>query len=111
LPTTSRVYILLDAIEGKADQVAETLRVKAGVKMVDVLEGRPNAITMIKARDRGQLTKLTNWALASVERMTEGWQLLPTQDGYNMNPHTKPCQAEGADSEDSLKGYTSMRKA
>ena len=107
----NRVYILLDAIEGKADQVAETLRVSAGMKMVDVLEGQPNVIMMIQARDRGQLAKLTNRALASVETMTEGWQLLPTQDGYNMNPRTKPCQAKDADSEDSLKGYTSTRKA
>jgi len=108
---TSRVYILLDAIEGKADQVAETLRVRAGVKMVDVLEDRPNVITMIQAHDRSQLAKLTNWALASVETMTEGWQLLPIQNGYNINPRTKICQAKGADSEDSLKGYTITRKA
>lgn len=79
--------------------------------MVDVLEGRPNGITMIQARDRGQLAKLTNWALASVETMTEGRQLLPIQNGCNTNPRTKPCQAKGADSEDSLKGYTITRKA
>ena len=99
----NRVYILLDAIDDKADQVAETLLVREGVKMVDMLEGRPNVITMIQARNRSQLAKLTNKALASVESMTDGWQLLTTQNGCNMNLRTKPCQAKSADSEDSRK--------
>ena len=99
----NRVYILLDAIDGKADQVAETLRVSKGVKIVDLLEERPNVIMMIQAGNRGQLAELTNRALASVESMTDGWQLLPTQNGCNKNLRTKPCQAKSANSEDSRK--------
>ena len=95
----NRVYILLDAIDGKADQVAETLLVREGVKMVDLLEERPNVIMMIQAHNRDQLAELTNRALASVESMTDGWQLLPTQNRYNMKLRTKPYQAKSASSE------------
>jgi len=76
-------------MDGKADQVAQTLRDKVGVKMVDVLEGPPNVIVMIQARDRQRLAELTNRALASVDNLTEGVQLLPTQNGYVMRMNEK----------------------
>ena len=38
---SARVYILLDVIEDKSDQVVQALRGRDGVKMVDVLEGLP----------------------------------------------------------------------
>ena len=61
------VYVLIDAIEGKAGQLAQTLRDQPGVKVVDLLEGPPNVIVMLQARSRQKLAELTNQALVSVE--------------------------------------------
>jgi len=80
---SARVYALLDIMESKSEQVVRALQGKAGVKMVDALEGLPNIIMMVQARDRQQLAELTIQALASAETVTEGVQLLPTQDGCN----------------------------
>jgi hypothetical protein len=67
-------------MEDKPDQVVRVLQGKTGVKMVDVLEGSPNVIMLIQARDRQQLAELTIQAITSTETMTEGMQLLPTRD-------------------------------
>ena len=75
-----RVYVLIDAIEGKAGRVAQMLRGQPGVKMVDVLEGPPDVIVMLQARSRLELAELTNQALVSVESMTEGLKVLPVQN-------------------------------
>ena len=81
---SSRVYILLDTVEGKASNVAHILRGRAGVRLVDVLEGSPDIIMMIQAQSRQQLADLTSQALATVESMTEQVGLLPTQNGQGV---------------------------
>jgi len=81
---TPRVYILLDTVEGKANHVGGILRGKPGVELVDVLEGPPDVVTVIKARGHRQLAKFATQALASVETMTENLQLLPTKDSVGM---------------------------
>ena len=83
---SARVYVLLDVTEDKVAQVVRALRGRDGVKMVDELEGLPNVIMMIQARDRQQLAELTVQALASTETMTEGMQLLPSRDGCSTCP-------------------------
>ena len=87
---SARVYILLDVMEGKSDQVARTLRGEPGVTTVDLLEGLPNVIVVLQARGRRKLAELTIRALASVETVTEGLQLLPTRDECNSSVLTKP---------------------
>ena len=81
LAVNAKAYVLLNIVDGKASQVAQTLRGKDGVKVVDVLEGQPNLILMIQAHNRQRLADLTNRALASVDIMTESVQLLPAQNG------------------------------
>jgi len=76
----ARVYILLDVVDGKSEQVAQTLRGKPGVVNVDQLDGPPEVIMVVEAYDRQQLAELTIQALTSVETMTEGLQLLSTKD-------------------------------
>jgi len=78
-----RVYILLDVVDGKAEQATEVLREKPGVVMVDALEGPPDVIIVVEAVERQQLAKLTIQALASVETMTEHVCLLPARDRLN----------------------------
>ena len=77
------VYILIDVTEGKAGQVAETLRGQPGVKMIDLLEGPPDVVVILQARSRQKLAELTNRALALVENITEGIQVLPVQNEQN----------------------------
>jgi hypothetical protein len=89
-----RVYVLLDVKEDKFDQALLILRGKTGVRMLDVLEGRPNVIMMIQAHDRQLLAKLAIEALTSVESMTEDHQLLPVQDGCNTSVLTKPLRTK-----------------
>ena len=79
----AKVYILLDIIEGKLEHVVQTLRGKPGVVKVDLLEGSPNVIMVVEAPERKKLAERTIQALASVETMTEGVQLLATRDGCN----------------------------
>jgi hypothetical protein len=75
-----RVYVLIDATEGKAGQVVQVLRGQPGVEMVDLLEGPPNVLVMLQARSIRKLADLTNRALASAEDMTEGAQVLPVRN-------------------------------
>ena len=77
---SERVYLLIDATEGKAGQVAQVLRGHPRVNLVDLLEGPPDVIVMLQARSRLELAELTNQALVSVESMTEDLKVLPVQN-------------------------------
>jgi len=87
---TNRVYVLLHVREGKADEAFRTLHGKVGVRLLDILEGLPNVIMMLQARDRQRLAKLTIEAVASVEHLTEELQLLPMRDECDAPILTKP---------------------
>ena len=67
----SRFYILLDIVDGKAEQVTQVLRQSPGVVMADTLEGPPDVIMVMETAERQQLAKLTMQALTSVGTMTE----------------------------------------
>ena len=78
-----RVYVLLDIVDGKAEQVVHVLQKISCVLMMDALEGSPDIVVVIEAPEREQLAKWTIDALASVEMLTEQVRLLPTRDGSN----------------------------
>ena len=80
---SARVYILLDVKKKEVNQAVQTLQDEDGVKTVEVLEGSPNILMMIQARNRTSLANLANHALASVEAITESVQLLPVQNKNN----------------------------
>jgi len=80
----TKVYVLLRVKEGKSEQAVQALRSKAGVRLLDVLEGPPDVIMVIQARERRRLAELTVEALASVEDIIEDLQLLPTRDQCNV---------------------------
>lgn len=77
---SAKAYVLLNVVHEKQQQVVRALRGKLGVLMVDVVEGPPDVVVVLGARGRQRLAKLTIEALASVEAMTEGLQLLPTRN-------------------------------
>jgi hypothetical protein len=80
---SAKAYVLLNVVHEKQQQVVRALRGKPGVLMVDVVEGPPDVVVVLGARDRQKLAKLTVQALASVETMTEELQLLPTRGRLN----------------------------
>ena len=103
----NRVYILLDIVYGKAEQVAQVLQESPGVVMADAVEGPPEVIVVVEAAEREQLAKLTIQALASVETAIENVRLLPARDrsdtgampklsprskGKNRNSRKRGCQ-------------------
>jgi hypothetical protein len=77
---TARVYILLNVVENTADQVISAVRGSAGVTTVDAIEGSPDVMLVLEARNRKILADLTSRALASVETMTESITVLPSRD-------------------------------
>jgi hypothetical protein len=77
---SARAYVLLDVRYGKAEQVAQALRSRPGVTVVDLLEGPPDVVLVVKAADRQKLAKLIIEALALVEAMTENIGLLPVRN-------------------------------
>jgi len=79
----ARVYILLDIVDGKAEQVAQALQGSLGVVMADAVEGSPDVVIVMEAPNREQLAKLTVQALALVESMTEHLCLLPVSERLN----------------------------
>jgi len=78
-----RVYVLLDIVDGKAEQVAQALQGSLGVVMADAVEGPPDVVMVIEAPNREQLAKLTNQALVLAEPMTEYICLLPAKERLN----------------------------
>ena len=78
---SARAYVLLNVTSEKAEHVAQTLRSKPGVAIVDLLEGPPDVVLMVEAPNRQKLAELAAGALASVESMSEGIWLLPVPYG------------------------------
>jgi hypothetical protein len=77
-----RVYVLLGIITGACNEAAEILRGKPGVIAVELLEGSPEVLFMVESSSRRSLAQRTVSALASVESLTAGVQLLPTRDSF-----------------------------
>jgi hypothetical protein len=77
---SARAYILLDIVHGKAEEALRTLRCRPGVVMADALEGRPDIIVLLEAKERLQLADFIMPALASIDEVTEDLRLLVTLD-------------------------------
>ncbi len=72
----NRAYVIFNTLNGMAANVAQTLQYKPGVIMVDIMEDQPIVIMVVQSRSRQKLAELTVRAAASVEKMTEGMQLM-----------------------------------
>ncbi len=78
---SARVYLLLNVVSGKSEEVVRNLSGKAGVVVADPLEGPPDVMMVVEASDRQKLAELSMQAFAFVEAMVEAVQLLPTREG------------------------------
>jgi hypothetical protein len=80
---SNRIYLLLDVLKDKSDQVTENLQGRPGVVIADPLQGPPDVMIVVEASNRQSVTELAIQAIASVETMTKGVRVLPTRDGLN----------------------------
>jgi hypothetical protein len=78
-----KVYVLLDTVDGKDEQVVQALQEIPGVVIAEALEGPPDVILVMEASERQHLARLTVQAIAAVESMTEQVHLLPTRGKLN----------------------------
>lgn len=73
----SRAYVLLSSRENQRKRAARILGRQPGVVAVDMVEGPPDIVFVIEAPDRQELASVLIKAMASVQDMTEGMELLP----------------------------------
>jgi hypothetical protein len=76
----SKAYVLFEALDGKCESIVQALQGKPGVVVVDKVEGPPDVVMVVEAPNRRRLAKRVISALASVENITEGFNLLPACD-------------------------------
>jgi hypothetical protein len=76
----TKAYILFEALDGKCESIVQALQGMPGVVVVDRVEGPPDIVAIVEASDRQKLAKRVISAIASVENMTEGCNVLPTRD-------------------------------
>ena len=87
---SGRVYLLLDIMDGKADQATGKLRRIAGIRIVDVIEGQPDVIAVVEAPERLRLAEITMQVFSSVENMVEDLRLLPARNGLGCHNSLEP---------------------
>lgn len=80
---SEKVYVLLEATEGKSAKVINVPRNKQGVVMADALEGPGKVMMVAEASERHRLAELTIQALISIETMTGEVQQLPVKNGID----------------------------
>lgn len=89
-----KVYILLDVIEWQTEQVVERLKSIAGVRIVDLIEGNPNIITLLEAPDRQRLAKITMEVISSEENVIQDLSLLPVCNENESHSTAEPSYTE-----------------
>jgi hypothetical protein len=72
----SRIYVLLSVTPGNVEYAAQLFRNISGVTTVDALEGDPNLLLMIEAKDRLQLANNLIKALSAPGDVIEDLYLL-----------------------------------
>lgn len=72
----SRIYVLLSVTPGNVEYAAQLFRNISGVTTVEALEGNPNLLLMIEAKDRLHLADILIKALSSPGDIIEDLDLL-----------------------------------
>ncbi len=80
---SSRLYLLLETVNGHSGEVARMIRLNPGVVTVDLVEGKPDVIAVMEAGDRQELAQLLMQVISCVENTTEDARILPTRDDSN----------------------------
>jgi hypothetical protein len=72
-----KAYILIDAVDGRADEVLAMLQGKPSIAAVDCVEGPPDIVMLVEAEEPQKLAGLTIQALTSVAHLTNSIRCLP----------------------------------
>jgi hypothetical protein len=75
----ARIYITLDSINHKPEQVLQAVRGRKGVVIADRLDGNPDVLIALEARDRRKLWKLTTETLGHLENIVDEVNVLPVR--------------------------------
>jgi hypothetical protein len=84
---SAKVYVLLDLVHADSDQMAQVLRGKDGVALVEVLEGPPDLLMVIKAAERQKAAEYLMHILDSVDGMLENLRVLPVRKSTEKKPY------------------------
>lgn len=76
-----RAYMLLDIVDRSCEYAVQMLRSRAEVILADRLEGYPNIVAVVEARDRQSLATAIIPVFDCLDGITEDLRLLITQDG------------------------------
>ena len=76
----SRLYLLLETVNGHSEEVTQVLGLNPGVATVDLVEGKPDVIAVMEGADRQELAQLLMQVISSVETATEDVRILPARD-------------------------------
>ncbi len=77
----TRAYVFLHSQGDNRNKAARILERQAGVVAVDLVEGPPDIVFVIEAPDRRRLASVLMKAMASIQTMTDGLELLPVEFG------------------------------
>ena len=77
---SSRLYLLLETVNGHSEEVAQVLRLNSGVVTVDIVEGKTDVIAVMEAGDRQALARQLMQVISCVENTTEDARILPTRE-------------------------------
>ncbi len=94
--SVARAYVLLRAVPGDRRDLVQTLRQQPGVVTVDMVEGPLDIVLVVQGTDRTRLARTLMKALASVETMFDGLELLPTQRWHPVRQKIGRADSGGA---------------
>ena len=77
--TQAKVYLLLEAVKGKRDNLAATIKGMAGVSAIDILDGRPDLLAVIEAPERQEVAKHLMRLLDVMDGEVEDIRVFPVQ--------------------------------
>ena len=75
-----KLYLLLDIVNPGYEEVVKVLRNKPGITSIEVLEGPPDILVVIKARTRRQAANYMINTLNSVDDVLEHFSMLPVAE-------------------------------
>lgn len=77
---STRVYLLLELVNGSREKVAAALRGIPGISTIDLLEGTPDLLTIIEAPERQEAAGYLMEVLNLVDGVIEDIRVMPVKE-------------------------------
>lgn len=85
---STRVYLLLELVDGSREKVAAALRGMPGISTIDLLEGTPDLLTIIEAPERQEAAGYLMEVLNLVDGVIEDVRVLPVYENTGNQRYT-----------------------